>query len=192
MRSVLLLLCLASPLLLRGQAPTPAVAPAEPAPASPTAQDSAVKKIEHDGQIFELANSTIGQNVQTDEYILAGEKLADWTQLITVQRLSVAKTATAEGFVTYFRQKVESDGASLDVLTHNKAACVFAVRFPKSDRNDEQVMICLAFTDPTNAGTLNIVQYAIKPLRSPVSTTAAHIKSWRDRFLRQAQNVRTD
>ncbi len=144
------------------------------------------KTVEHDGQVFALAQSTTGKNVETDEYTLADEKIANWTQLVTVQRLLLAKPTDADAFVTYFRQRVTEDGASLDVLAPGKRASVFAVRFPKSDQNEEQVMICLAFVDAASPERLNIVQYAIKPMRCAVPTTAARLKSWRDKFIAQA------
>lgn len=144
------------------------------------------KTVEHDGQVFALAQRTTGKNVETDEYTLADEKIANWTQLVTVQRLLLAQPTDADAFVAYFRQRVTEDGATLDVLTPGKRASVFAVRFPKSDQNEEQVMICFAFIDAASPERLNIVQYAIKPMRCAVATTAARLKSWRDKFMVQA------
>jgi hypothetical protein len=148
---------------------------------------AARKTVEHDGQVFELANSTSRNNAATDEYIVAGEKITDWTQLITVQRLTLAKPTRTDEFLAYFRKQMQTeDGSSLEILKQAEAASVFAVRFPKSDRNDEQVMICLAFTDGGNAAVLNIVQYALKPTRVSVDLAEMRIRSWRDKFLAQA------
>ncbi len=157
---------------------------APPPNPSPTTR----KTVEHDGQAFELANTTVGKNVETDEYVVAGEKIGDWTQLLTVQRLTLAKPTPTDEFLAYFQKKVQTeDGGTLEVLKQHKGASVFAVRFPKSERNEEQVMICLAFTDAANAPVLNIVQYAIKPTRASVDLVAMRIKSWRDKFVQQAQ-----
>lgn len=145
------------------------------------------KPIVHDGQAFELANSTAANSVETDEYTTGGEKLGEWTQLVTVQRMTLPKPTSAEAFVNYFKSRIAEDGATLDVLSSAKAASVFAVRFPKSDGNDEQVMVCLAFSDPNRPELLNIVQYALKPTKCPVDVAAGRIKSWRDRFLTQAR-----
>lgn len=142
--------------------------------------------IEQDGQAFQLASSTSTSAVDTDEYVLAGEKLADWTQLLTVQRLKLAQAAGTDEFLAYFRKRVAADGASVDVLKQSPAVSVFAVRFPKSERNDEQVMICLAFCEPARPAALNIVQYAIKPARAAVAVVEMRIRTWRDRFLREA------
>ncbi len=148
--------------------------------------------VEHDGQKFALANQTSGKNVETDEYVLVGEKIEAWTQLVTVQRLNLTKAMPTSEFVTYFQQRLQTeDGASLDVLKQTKTVSVFAVRFPKSDRNDEQVMICLAFADAVNPALLNIVQYAIKPTRVAVDVVESQLKSWRDKLLRQAQAIET-
>jgi hypothetical protein len=145
------------------------------------------KTVEHDGQLFELANSTSRNHVATDEYIVAGEKITEWTQLITVQRLTLAKPTRTDEFLAYFRKQMQTEvGSSLEILKQTDAASVFAVRFPKSDRNDEQVMICLAFTDSGNAAVLNIVQYALKPTRVSVDLAEMRIRSWRDKFLAQA------
>jgi hypothetical protein len=141
----------------------------------------------HDGQTFDLANSTATKLVETDEYTTGGEKLGEWTQLVTVQRVTLDKPASPDAFVSYFKKRVAEDGATLEVLAGTKGACVFAVRFPNSDRNDEQVMICLAFADAGRPELLDIVQYAIKPTKCPVDVAAARIKSWRDKFLAQAK-----
>jgi hypothetical protein len=161
-------------------------APAENA-AAPAA---ATKTIEHDGQTFKLASSATGKNVETDEYVQAGETLADWTQLLTVQRMTLAKATPTDEFVAYFQKRIQAEsGATLQILKQSKAVSVFAVRFPKSDGNDEQVMICLALTDPAKTGVLNIVQYAIKPTRLSVDLVEMRIKSWRDRFLHQSEAI---
>jgi len=162
--------------------------PAAPASEVPPPNAAAAKcTIVHDNQTFELANSTATKTVETDEYTASGEKLGEWTQLVTVQRLRLGGPATAASFVDYFKQKVAEDGASLEVLSPGKVASVFAVRFPKSDRNDEQVMICLAFSDAAKPELMNIVQYAIKPARCSVAEVASRIKSWRDKFVAQAR-----
>lgn len=144
--------------------------------------------MEHDGQAFALANSTTTDHVQTDEYVVSGEKIADWSQLVTVQRLTLAQPTPADEFVAYFRKRVEAeDGATLEILQQAKSASVFAVRFPKSERNDEQMMICLAFVDRGTPKLLNIVQYALKPGRVSADLAAMRLQSWRDKFLAQAQ-----
>lgn len=173
-----------------GLAATSAGVAAEPVAAAPTAAEASTAPIEYDGQTFALANTARNECVETDEYTVAGEKISSWTQLVTVQRLTLAKPTDAEAFVGFFKQQVGQDGATLEVLAHSPIASVFAVRFPKSDRNDEQVMICLAFTKPGTATELNIVQYAIKPTRLPVELTAARIKAWRDKFLNEAEALR--
>ena len=166
--------------------PVPGMAaPASPIPAETAA--AAGKTIEYDSETFTLANSARNESVETDEYTVSGEKISNWTQLVTLQRLTVAKPTDTEAFVDFFRQRMGEDGASLDVLSHRKAASVFAVRFPKSEQNDEQVMICLAFVATGKPSELNIVQYAIKPTRCPLDVTSARIKGWRDRFLHEAE-----
>lgn len=153
--------------------------------ATPTTADR--KTVEHDGEVFALAQSSANQHVETDEYTLTGETIGNWTQLLTVQRLALTPATDADAFVAYFQKQVVADGATLDVLVSGKMASVFAVRFPKSERNDEQVMVCLAMVDLKKSQQLDIVQYAIKPLRVPVAATTAHLKSWRDKFVAQAK-----
>jgi hypothetical protein len=146
-----------------------------------------LKTVEHDGQIFELATSTTRNNVATDEYVIGGEKIAEWTQLVTVQRLTLAKATATDEFLAYFQKRVQAEaGSSLEILKQAKAASVFAVRFPRSERNDEQVMICLAFVDSAEPTVLNIVQYALKPSRVPIDVAEPRIRSWRDKFITQA------
>lgn len=160
------------------------------APSAVGGSSASSKTIEYDGQTFTLANSARNESVETDEYAVSGEKISNWTQLVTVQRLTLAKPTDTEAFVAFFKQRVGDDGASLDVLSHSKVASVFAVRFPKSEQNDEQVMICLAFLETAKPAALNIVQYAIKPTRCPLDVTTTRIKRWRDRFVAQAESMR--
>lgn len=183
MRGVILF-ALAMSSLLRAQeaAPSPSPKPADLADAPATDR----RTVEHDGQVFSLASSTAIRNVATDEYTVAGEKIAAWTQLVTVQRLTLSQATDADAFVAYFKQRIADDGATLDVLSPGRTASVFSVRFPKSERNEEQVMVCLVMADPAEPCRLHIVQYAIKPLRFPIETTAARLKSWRDKFVAQA------
>jgi hypothetical protein len=168
-------------------APPPAVESAAPV-ATETPPATSRKTVVHDGQTFELASSSALKNVETDEYVLAGEKLAEWTQLVTVQRLTLGKPTTADEFVAYFQKRLESEaGATLEILKQAKPASVFVVRFPKSERNDEQVMLCLAFGDPDKSAVLNIIQYAIKPTRASVTLAEMRIKSWRNKLVHQAE-----
>lgn len=163
-------------------------APIPAAPSPPSAAASSLNSVEHDGQTFELANRTSARNVETDEYVVAGENLETWTQLVTVQRLTLMKPMPTEAFVGYFQKRLlDENGATLEVLKQAKTAAVFAVRFSPSDRNEEQVMVCLAFVDPTNPALLNVVQYAIKPTRLGVDVVESRLKSWRDKLLRQAE-----
>lgn len=143
------------------------------------------RTVEHEGQVFELASSLAGANVETHEYVPVGETLATWTQLVTVQRLTLPGPRTTDEFLAYFEKRVREDGASWEVLRRTASASVFVVRFPASDRNEEQVMICLGMLDPAKATLVNIVQYAIKPQRVPVAAVESRLKSWRDKFLRQ-------
>jgi hypothetical protein len=180
------LLCFVAGALVRAED----VAHGPPAPttsAETGARAGSTRVIEHDGQVFQLANATVAKNVETDEYVPEAEKITDWTQLITVQRLALAQSAGTDDFLAYFQKRVTQDGASVDVLKQAKLASVFAVRFPPSERNEEQVMICLAFVEPARPTLLNIVQYAIKPHRASVGVVEMRIRSWRDKFVRQAQ-----
>jgi hypothetical protein len=146
------------------------------------------KTFEHDGQTFELANSTTAKNVETDEYVVAGEKIADWSQVVTVQRLTMAQPTPSDEFLAYFQKRLNGeDGANLEILRQAKRASIFTVRFPKSEQNEEQIMICLAFADPAKPSVLNIVQYALKPSRVSANLAEMRMKSWRDKFLTQAQ-----
>lgn len=170
-------------------APSPLTEP--PAQASDASDEATRRTVEHDGQTFELTRSTADQAVRTDEYVVAGEKIADWTQLVTVQRLTRAMPARIDAFLAYFRKRVTEDGATFEVLKEAKTAGVFVVRFPKSERNEEQVMICLALAGGSSTPHLDIVQYAIKPTRLPVEVVEMRIRSWRDQFLAQAKGAVT-
>ncbi|HVU35291.1 MAG TPA: hypothetical protein VHE61_17780 [Opitutaceae bacterium] len=144
----------------------------------------------HDGQTFALANRAASPNVETDEYVADGETLGNWTQLLTVQRIALPKPATAAEFATYFQTRIRDEkGASFDIVKSGRTASVFAVRFPKSERNDEQVMICLAFPDEAKPTRFNVVQFALKPSRIPLNAAEVRIKSWRDTFLHQTDTL---
>jgi hypothetical protein len=166
--------------------PTPATTPRAveaPAPTPPATR----KTVEHNGQTFELVNSLKEERVETDEYVIVGEKLGEWTQLLTVQRLTVEKPATAEEFAAYFQKKVQQEGgASLQVIHQARAAAVFAARFPKSDSNEEQIIECLAFCDPKKPNVISLIQYAVKPHRIAQDVVELQLKSWQAKFVQQA------
>jgi len=145
------------------------------------------KKITLNGQTFELANSVTGENIATEEYVLAGEKLAAWTQLITVQRITLAKPGSPDEFVSFFQKKISQEpGARLDLLQQGRAACVFSAFFAKSDQNDEQMMVCLVFADPKTPQVLNLIQYGIKPNKLARSVVELQLKAWKAQFTQQA------
>jgi hypothetical protein len=141
----------------------------------------------HGDKTFELVNRTATATVETDEYAAAGESLSNWTELVTVQRLTLAKPAGSDAFAAFFKKRIGEEGGSLEVLAQSHAASVFSVRFPRSERNDEQVMVCLAFVDRQTPTRMNIVQYALKPARFEVPVIAERLKSWRDQFARQVE-----
>jgi hypothetical protein len=188
MKRRLLFACCLWPALVHAEDALPLSAPPSARGAlADAAPGGSPKTVEHEGQTFELASSTTRNNVTTDEYVVSGEKIADWTQLVTVQRLALSKATATDEFLAFFQKRVQAEaGSSLEILKQTKAAGVFTVRFPKSERNDEQVMICLAFVDSTEPAVLNIVQYALKPSRVPVDVAEPRIRSWRDKFITQA------
>lgn len=164
----------------------PAEAPDSAAEAPPTNPE---RTLQHEGRDFALANRCSSRNVETAEYTAGGEPLHNWTELVTLQRLSFPHASSPEALVAHFQKRLADEGAALDVLLQNEAASVFAVRFPSSERADEQVVICLAFGDSAERGRLHVVQYAIKPTRMAVDVATGRIRSWRDRFLTQARTL---
>lgn len=146
-------------------------------------------RIEHYGQLFQLAGSTAGRNCETDEYTIPGEMLDSWSQLVTVQRLRPLKATGTDAFLSYFRDRLRSTEASLEILRQSPDASVFAVRFARTEQHEEQVMICLAMRGAREPGVLNIIQYAIKPHALPLEMVEARIRSWRDKFLRQTEII---
>ena len=148
------------------------------------------KRITLNGQTFELANSTNGENIATEEYVLSGEKLAAWTQLVTVQRITLAKPSSPDEFATYFQKRISQEsGARLDFLQQGRAACVFSTYFAKSDQNDEQMMVCLVFSEVKTPQVLNLVQYAIKPNQLAQSVVELQLKAWKAQFSQQALSL---
>jgi len=148
------------------------------------------KRITLNGQTFELANSTNGENIATEEYVLSGEKLATWTQLVTVQRITLAKPSSPDEFAAYFQKKISQEsGARLDLLQQGRAACVFSTYFAKSDQNDEQMMVCLVFSEVKTPQVLNLIQYAIKPNQLAQSVVEMQLKAWKAQFSQQALSM---
>lgn len=181
-----------SPPALTAESPASPNPTATPLP-NKTAGTEAQNTIENNGQVFALTNRTTGQNVETDEYVLAGEQLTDWTQLVTVQRLTLAQATPTSGFLAYFQKRIQAEnGATLEVVRQSTTASVFVVSFPKSQYNDEQVMICLAFAEPSLPTRLNIVQYAVKPARVAKELAETQVRSWRTKFLAQADALKSE
>ena len=148
------------------------------------------KRITLNGQTFELANSTNGENIATEEYVLSGEKLATWTQLVTVQRITLAKPSSPDEFATYFQKKIsQENGARLDLLQQGRTACVFSTYFAKSDQNEEQMMVCLVFSEVKTPQVLNLIQYAIKPNQLAQSVVEMQLKAWKTQFSQQALSL---
>lgn len=188
MKAIALSICLVAALTARSEE-TPALSAPPTTETATNGPTSAAdrKTIEHAGQTFELATSSARENVATDEYVLTGEKITQWSQLVTVQRLTLAKTTAADEFLAYFQKRLQAEeGSTAEVLKQSPKVSVFAVRFPKSERNDEQVMICLVLADPEQSNVLNIVQYALKPSRVPAQLAERQLRAWRDRFVAQA------
>ncbi|PTX91346.1 hypothetical protein [Opitutus sp. ER46] len=179
----LVLLLVVPSCILAGEDPPP---PAATLPDPSRADASPRRTIEHGGEIFALASESRRGSIETAEYLPVGETLEQWTQMVTVQRLTFVTRRTPEDFLQSFRAHVCQDGASLDVLKQGGNAAVFAVRLPASESNDEQVVIGIVFAEASAPTLLNVVQYAMKPTRRPVPLVAAQLQAWRDAFVRQA------
>lgn len=183
-RLTLPLACFALVVACRAQ-DNPAPMPAHEAGVTTAVLPDETRAISHNGQTFLLASSTKGPNVETEEYLLRGEKLAEWSQLLTMQRLTLENPSTPDEFAAYFQKRVNQEGgARLELIQQSKAAAVFAVHFAKSEQNEEQVMVCLVLAD--KGGSLNLVQFAIKPARLMPEVVAAQLKSWKTKFTQQA------
>lgn len=154
-------------------------------PASYAALSPEKATLTYAGQAFELAQSRPGERLSTDEYTLPGEKLGEWTQLVTVQRLAGTAPANPEQLVQFFRLRLKSEEATLDLLAETEKGRAFVVRFPARGTTEEQVMICLAFVDPTQRQVLNVVQYAVKPHRVGAQVAATQLRAWKERLVAQ-------
>lgn len=161
---------------------SPVDAFAAPQPASVVADKPTLT---YAGQTFELAQTRPGDRLATAEYTLAGEKLAEWTQLVTVQKVTGTQPANPEQLVQFFRLRLKPDEAKLDLLAETEKGRAFAVHFPAKGATEEQVMICLAFVDPAQRQVLNVVQYAVKPHRAGAEVAATQLRAWKDRLVAQ-------
>jgi|GEM_PF-5125606 len=131
------------------------------------------------GQTFHLVNSKSDGLVTSFEYALAGEKYEDWTQLLTHQVIGLTNPVTAEQFAAFFQRKLKDDDpkASMEIIQSFRKAVVFQVRFPRTEGQDDQVMVCLAFPDTKHA-QMNVIQYALKPNRLSGNLAELQLKSW--------------
>lgn len=148
-------------------------------PQSASSDRQPAKEIKINGQVFTLANNSASGLVSTFEYTLAGEQYSEWTQLLTHQVIALANPVTAEEFVAYFQRKVrESDpGTAFEVVRQSPRAAVFQVVFPRTQVQDEQIMLCLCFPDPHRA-EMNVVQYALRPNKLSANLVQLQVKSW--------------
>ena len=131
------------------------------------------------GQTFNLVNSKVDGLVTTYEYAISGERYEDWTQLLTHQIINLATPVTAEQFSSFFERKLkETDPkASMEILQTYSKAIVFQVQFPRTEAQDDQIMVCLAFANPKRA-QMNVIQYALKPNRLAANLAELQLKSW--------------
>jgi len=101
-----------------------------------------------------------------------------------VQRITLAQPSSPDEFATYFQKKIsQENGARLDLLQQGRTACVFSTYFAKSDQNEEQMMVCLVFSEvktPQRAQSDPVCDQAEPSSRSPSSEL--QLKAWKAQF----------
>lgn len=160
---------------------------AEEAPATP-AQEAQQEhpKILQDGNTYVFSGSSKTANVETEEYVLEGEQITNWSQLVTMQRLSLSHAGTVEDFCTYFAKRIAQEGSGrVDIVKKGPRGTVFVASFPASAANEEQIMLCLVLQGKTS-NDLMMLQFAIKAGKVSKDVAAAVMKGWRDRLCAQA------
>lgn len=142
------------------------------------------------GQTFLLAQSSGTPLVETHEYTREGETLRNWSQLVTVQRLTLARTTTAAEFVAFSQQRLGREGGTT-VLTQPSGprTGLFTAHFPQTADQEEQVVVCLVLAPPTAPAHLDIIQYAAKPTRLTPEQLEIQLRAWRGRLQSQAQQA---
>lgn len=169
--------------------PSFAAASESPVPSRPETETSLVApSLACMGQNFQLAQSYGNSEVETHEYVLEGESLRDWSQLVTVQRLTTPSASRPGDFVAFSSQRLTREGGTT-VLTQpsGKRTSLFTAHFNKSPDHDEQVVVCLVFSSPADPTRLQILQYAAKPARLTPPQLESQLRAWRERLQSQAQ-----
>jgi hypothetical protein len=147
----------------------------------------AEESISHLGQSFSLAQRSTRAGVETDEYLLSGETLAAWSQLVSVQRVSLPRRISSEELLSFIKLKQQKAGeGAVTVLLQGKNACVFSTRFVETAGCEEQVMVALALSNPKDPSGLFVLHYAYKPKRLEDSLAQEQLRGWKEKFTQQA------
>jgi hypothetical protein len=150
------------------------------------------RTFEHNGHVYVLVLSNATEEVDTEEYVMEGETLDQWTQLISYQRVRLPSAIGADQYVAslqhYFDQN--KSAAHSKVVQQGKTATVFGVQYDKTTDQDLQLTIALAFfpsaKDPT---LLHLIQFTLKPAKVTAAEIENLIRSWQGRFQSEASSI---
>lgn len=160
---------------------------AEGEPPAPTTQKPCIS---HRDQVFNLTRHQENGDLETDEYLLPGESLADWSQLITVQRLRrpVALEAAAKFIQTSFEKEFSATVSSLGQSNHHR---LLQANIPEQTTTQQHRVLCLLSDGLQENASLVVIQFALRPSTGSPAAQDALFISWRDRLTELARQERT-
>lgn len=146
--------------------------------APPVAASAA--RITHQGQAFELAQHQENGDLETDEYLPVGETLADWSQLVTVQRLRrpTSVQEAAEFIKTSFEKEFSAEVRQLE---HSSRHVLLIASVPAQKSTCAHKVLCLVSASLAANASLVVVQFAQRQ-DSPSSASDVILNSWRERL----------
>lgn len=161
-------------------------------PSSSTSSSSEPETLQQYGQTFVLAGSTHTDVVHTEEYVLQGESVDNWSQLLTYQRVRLPEPFPTDEYVMLLKRCLEQRGGAprIRIVQQGKTASLFGIHYPATDRTPEQVALALlTIADPQRPNELHLVQYAVNPARLSLEEMELQIKRWQGRLQSQAASL---
>lgn len=148
--------------------------------------------IQQYGLTFVLARSSRSESTETEEYFIQGESAESWSQMITYQRLVLPDPIATDHYVIWLKKHFDQTpgGPRLKLVQQGKAASIFGVQYPKSEKSGEQFeLVLVTVADPRRPNELHLIQYAINPDRVSLEEMELQVKRWQTRFQSQAASL---
>lgn len=155
-------------------------------------ESSPQKAIELYGTKFLLMTSSRLGEVETEEYLVEGESVAAWTQMLTYQRVTLPAPIAADVYVTLLKRHLESRPSppKFRTVQQGKDASIFGVHYlPGNEAREQFGLALVSIPDPRRPNEVHILQYVCKPQEIAPEDLQLYARRWQARFQSQAASV---